>query len=163
MRVPLLRWEDQLEEGMAMLSGILVWRIPWIEEPGGLQFVGSESQTRLKRLSPYALPQRSRHHGVLCRTSRIERTAVPLFRGRRLPAASLRSVTLREASCRVLRLPCGEGARIQDSRPPATSHMSEFYGKQSLRRVFSICRPSWQFDSNLVRNPEPETNQLSWS
>ena len=32
--------EDPLEEGMATLSSILVWRIPWTEEPGGLQSVG---------------------------------------------------------------------------------------------------------------------------
>ena len=29
--------EDPLEKGMAAPSNILVWRIPWIEEPGGLQ------------------------------------------------------------------------------------------------------------------------------
>ena len=29
--------EDPLEEGMATHSSILVWRIPWTEEPGGLQ------------------------------------------------------------------------------------------------------------------------------
>ena len=29
-------WEDPLEEGMAIHSGILAWRIPWTEEPGGL-------------------------------------------------------------------------------------------------------------------------------
>ena len=30
-------WEDPLEEGMATHSSILAWRIPWTEEPGGLQ------------------------------------------------------------------------------------------------------------------------------
>jgi len=34
--------EDALEEGMATHSSILVWRIPWTEEPGGLQPVGSK-------------------------------------------------------------------------------------------------------------------------
>ena len=34
-------WEDPLEEGMAIHSSILAWRIPWIEEPGGLQSTGS--------------------------------------------------------------------------------------------------------------------------
>ena len=37
--------EDPLEEGMATLSSILAWRIPWTEEPGGLQSIGSQSQT----------------------------------------------------------------------------------------------------------------------
>ena len=31
---------DPLEEGMATHSSILAWRIPWTEEPGGLQFIG---------------------------------------------------------------------------------------------------------------------------
>ena len=37
-----LGWEDPLEEGMATDSRILVWRIPWTEEPGGLQSMGSQ-------------------------------------------------------------------------------------------------------------------------
>ena len=32
-----LGWEAPLEEGMATHSSILAWRIPWTEEPGGLQ------------------------------------------------------------------------------------------------------------------------------
>ena len=31
--------EDPLEKGTATLSSILAWRIPWTEEPGGLQFM----------------------------------------------------------------------------------------------------------------------------
>ena len=34
--------EDHLEEGMATYSSILVWRIPWIEEPGSLQSMGQD-------------------------------------------------------------------------------------------------------------------------
>ena len=34
--------ENPLEEGMATHSSILAWRIPWTEEPGGLQFIGSQ-------------------------------------------------------------------------------------------------------------------------
>ena len=34
--------EDPLEEGMATHSSILVWRIPWTEEPGGLQSMDSQ-------------------------------------------------------------------------------------------------------------------------
>ena len=36
-------WEDPLEEEMATHSSILAWRVPWIEEPGGLQSMGSQS------------------------------------------------------------------------------------------------------------------------
>ena len=32
--------EDTLEKEMATHSNILAWRIPWMEEPGGLQFMG---------------------------------------------------------------------------------------------------------------------------
>ena len=35
-----LSWEDPLEEGIATYSSILTWRIPWTEEPGGLQSMG---------------------------------------------------------------------------------------------------------------------------
>ena len=34
--------EDPLEKGMATHSSILGWRIPWTEEPGGLQSMGSQ-------------------------------------------------------------------------------------------------------------------------
>ena len=37
-----LRWEDLLEEEMATHSSILAWRIPWTEEPGRLQSIGSQ-------------------------------------------------------------------------------------------------------------------------
>ena len=37
-----LGWEDPLEEGMATHSSILAWRIPWTEEPGGLQSMGPQ-------------------------------------------------------------------------------------------------------------------------
>ena len=40
-----LGWEDPLEKEMATHSSILAWRIPWTEEPGGLQSMGRKSQT----------------------------------------------------------------------------------------------------------------------
>ena len=45
--VRFLGWEDLLEKEMATLSGILVWKIPWTEEPGELQYTGSQSWTLL--------------------------------------------------------------------------------------------------------------------
>ena len=39
-RVQSLGWEDPLEEGMATHSSVLAWRIPGMEEPGGLQSMG---------------------------------------------------------------------------------------------------------------------------
>ena len=41
-RVRSLGWEDPLEKGMATHSSILAWKIPWTEEPGGLQSMGSQ-------------------------------------------------------------------------------------------------------------------------
>ena len=40
--VPSMDREDRLEEGVAIHSSILAWRIPWTEEPGGLQSIGSQ-------------------------------------------------------------------------------------------------------------------------
>ena len=37
-----LGWEDPLEEGMTTHFSILAWKIPWMEEPGRLQFIGSQ-------------------------------------------------------------------------------------------------------------------------
>ena len=37
-----LGWEDPLEKGMSKHSSILAWKIPWIEEPDGLQSMGPQ-------------------------------------------------------------------------------------------------------------------------
>ena len=60
-----LGWEDPLEKEMATHSSILAWRIPWMEEPGGLQSTGSQRvghdwATSLSDFVSYHLP--------LCRT-----------------------------------------------------------------------------------------------
>ena len=41
-RVRALGWEDPLEKEMAIHSSILAWKIPWTEEPGRLQSMGSQ-------------------------------------------------------------------------------------------------------------------------
>ena len=46
-QVQSLGWEDPLEKGMATHSSIPAWRIPWTEEPGRLQPMEMQSQTRL--------------------------------------------------------------------------------------------------------------------
>ena len=40
MQVQSLGWEDPLEKGMITLCSIVAWRIPWTEDPGGLQSMG---------------------------------------------------------------------------------------------------------------------------
>ena len=42
MHVRSLGGEDPLEEGMAAHRSTLAWRIPWTEEPGGFQYMGSQ-------------------------------------------------------------------------------------------------------------------------
>ena len=39
-------WKDPLEKGMATHPSVLAWRIPWTEESGGLQSVGSQRDGR---------------------------------------------------------------------------------------------------------------------
>ena len=53
MLVRSLGEEDPPEKEMAPYSSILVWEIPWVEESGRLQSIGSQSQTQLKRLSTH--------------------------------------------------------------------------------------------------------------
>ena len=48
-----LGWEDPLEEGMATHYNILAWRIPWTEEPGGLQSIGSQ-RSNMTEATEYA-------------------------------------------------------------------------------------------------------------
>jgi len=74
MRVQSLGLEHPLEKGKAIYSSVLAWRIPWTEEPGGLQFMGSQIQAWLKWLSTHSpcmlyvkvVPRvnlKSSHHG----------------------------------------------------------------------------------------------------
>ena len=44
-QVQSLGWEDLLEEEMATYSSTLAWKIPWMEEPGRLQSMGSQRDT----------------------------------------------------------------------------------------------------------------------
>ena len=55
MWVQSLGQEDPLEEGMATHSSILAWRIPWTEEPGGLQSRGRKESdmTEQAHASPF--------------------------------------------------------------------------------------------------------------
>ena len=46
MQVQCLGGEDPLEEGMATHSSALAWRIPWTEEAGGLQSLGSQKSRK---------------------------------------------------------------------------------------------------------------------
>ena len=45
--------EDPLEKEMATLSSTLAWRMPWTEEPGGLQSMGSQESDTTEQLTPH--------------------------------------------------------------------------------------------------------------
>ena len=53
----ILGWEDPLEKGMATHSSIFAWRIPWTEEPGGLQSMGLQRVKHDTCYSYYGLPR----------------------------------------------------------------------------------------------------------
>ena len=44
--------ENSLEKEMATHSSILAWRIPWTEDPGGLQSMGSQELDMIEQLTP---------------------------------------------------------------------------------------------------------------
>ena len=56
MQVRSLGWKDPLEKGMAIHSSCLAWRIPWTEEPGGLQSRGSQESDTTCRTSSARAP-----------------------------------------------------------------------------------------------------------
>ena len=55
-----LSQEDLLEREMATHSNILAWEIPWTEEPGGLQSMGSQGGGNDRATKPTYLPKGSR-------------------------------------------------------------------------------------------------------
>ena len=59
-----LGWEDSLEKGTAAHFSVLAWRIPWIEEPGRLQSMWSQSQTQLKPLTHFCFLSSVMEQGV---------------------------------------------------------------------------------------------------
>ena len=50
-QVQSLGWEDPLEKEMAIHSSTIAWKIPWTEEPGGLQSMESQSRTQLSNFT----------------------------------------------------------------------------------------------------------------
>ena len=56
-QVRYLGQEDPLEDEIATYSSILAWRIPWIEEPGGLQLMESQRVESTEQLSIYSHTQ----------------------------------------------------------------------------------------------------------
>ena len=53
LRIQSLGWEDPLEKEMATYSGIVVWRIPWTEEPGELSPWGHYESDMIEQLTLY--------------------------------------------------------------------------------------------------------------
>ena len=68
MQVQFLGQQNSLEKEMATQSSILAWKIPWTEEPGGLQSMGLQGQTQLKQLSTHSVFLKSRYKNNQNRT-----------------------------------------------------------------------------------------------
>ena len=81
MLVRSLGWHDPLEEGMATHSSTLAWRIPWTEEPGGLQSMGLQRDT-IERLNTHAHARVSLTH---TQDSPIQPASCSLHQGRCQP------------------------------------------------------------------------------
>ena len=85
MRVQSLGSEDPLEKGLATHSSILAWEMPWTEEPGGLQSIGSQrvrhiwsNLGQMDDVIPELLcfPLLFLHVSLLCRILSTERTVL---------------------------------------------------------------------------------------
>ena len=61
IQVQSLGWEDPLEKGMATHSSILAWRIPWTEEPGGLQSMGSQRVGHNCAINTFLFQSKDKH------------------------------------------------------------------------------------------------------
>ena len=90
----ILGWEHPLEKE-ATHSGILAWRIPWTEEPGGLQSMGLQSRTQRKRLST-----RAHTHTHFCLvTLSLRLSLITLFKIA-TPASALPTLLLQSTVCK---------------------------------------------------------------
>ena len=78
-QVQSLGWEDPLEEKMTTHSSILAWRIPWTEEPGGLQSMGSQSDTTERLRMHGRLRKWKTVTGVNSRRAELVRIMNPLL------------------------------------------------------------------------------------
>ena len=79
-RVQALDREDPLEEEMATRTSILAWRIPWTEEPGGLQSIGCIEVNKTERLNTHTHTHTHTQRLVIKHTNwrKSPRIAVPL-------------------------------------------------------------------------------------
>ena len=68
MQVPSLGWEDPPQEEMATHSNILAWRVPWTEEPGGLQPMGVTKELDMTELLNSRVLPEFRTPALLLRT-----------------------------------------------------------------------------------------------
>ena len=76
-----LGWDDPLEWGTATHSSILAWRIPWTEEAGGLQSMGSQSmQAEYKGV--YTQPQKNLcldvHSNIIHKSHKVQTTLIAI-------------------------------------------------------------------------------------
>ena len=71
MWVRSLGWEDPLEEEMATHSSIVAWKFPWMEEPGGLQSMGSQRVRHNLASEHIFAPTQYLHHYMVYKVIRV--------------------------------------------------------------------------------------------
>ena len=161
-----LGWEDPLEEGMAAHSSIPAWRIPWTEEPGGLQSMGSP---RVKHV--WATEDRAAQPVY----SRIIHIGWEHF-------VSCPQDPQEETSSETLQLFCSPDSHPQRSRgvsptlgksdeacsaPPASSWEPAFHRSHACWPSFNGARslPAWKAHVNFpsVAEPLTVTKGIFWS
>ena len=86
MWVQFLGWKDPLDEGTATHSSITAWRIPWTEEPGGLQFIGSQkvghdwAHTLIFLSVRFVVPQNNYNNNIRDHWSQITITNITIMK-----------------------------------------------------------------------------------
>ena len=144
MQVRSLCWEDPLEEGMATHSSILAWRIPWLEEPGRLQSLGSQraghnwSDLTCTHREEVIKPQQSFVSTVACAKFSGYRIKVTL--GLALKELSLGQTLVREWTRRICRGP------RRPSAGPARACLHTWTQRLQLSEWRRLLRKSWPWE-----------------
>ena len=174
-RVQCLGQEDPLEKEMAIHSSILVWRIPWTEEPGGLQSTASQSvKTRLsdftftwKRTEGrlWVTPSPSDRQEPLATPGHVHLACIPRHNRIRKEARTLKSQPrgkcARKALCRVPG--CGYGCGLLlCSLQELTPHPERAETREVAAPKKRVLTKSWLNPGLSVCFPENET-ALWWA
>ena len=133
--------EDRLEKGMATHSGILAWRIPWTEEPGGLQSTGSQ------RVRHNCTAEHTRTNAVSVRTV--------LCQSRHLspkPAQEYAEVTTSEET-ESLKIPISQENVKPSHKGNSTPRMHQWWNLECRKKFFKHSESSRQLTHVISPSP----------